>query len=225
MVGAGDRAAVIETTSHGLALDRVGGDRLRRRDPHQPDPRAPRAPRHVGGLPRRQAARSSSGSPRRGGRRPSRASRAAGRDRHRQRRRSVGRRFIGVDPGGGRPGPDLRHGPGGRRPRDRGSRRTRGGLRVAYDAPSGAATLDLQLAGRFNVHNALAVVALGEAVGLDPAAVRDGLAAVAARPGPDGADRRSASRSGSSSTTPTARRRSRPCSTCSPRSPRPRAAA
>ena len=36
----------------------------------------------------------------------------------------------------------------------------------------GAATVDLQLVGRFNVHNALAVVALGEAVGLDPAAVR-----------------------------------------------------
>jgi UDP-N-acetylmuramoyl-L-alanyl-D-glutamate--2,6-diaminopimelate ligase len=52
-------------------------------------------------------------------------------------------------------------------------------LRVAYAAPSGAATLDLQLVGRFNVHNALAVVALGEAVGLDPAQVRDGLASLA----------------------------------------------
>ena len=31
-------------------------DRLRRRDPDQPDPRASRAPRHVGGVPRRQAA-------------------------------------------------------------------------------------------------------------------------------------------------------------------------
>jgi UDP-N-acetylmuramoyl-L-alanyl-D-glutamate--2,6-diaminopimelate ligase len=56
-------------------------------------------------------------------------------------------------------------------------------LRVAYDAPSGAAVLDLQLVGRFNVHNALAVVALGEAVGLDPAAVRDGLASLAVVPG------------------------------------------
>ena len=57
------------------------------------------------------------------------------------------------------------------------------GLRVAYDAPSGAATLELQLAGRFNVHNALAVVALGEAVGLDAAAVRAGLASVELVPG------------------------------------------
>jgi UDP-N-acetylmuramoyl-L-alanyl-D-glutamate--2,6-diaminopimelate ligase len=56
-------------------------------------------------------------------------------------------------------------------------------LRIAYDAPSGSATVDLHLVGRFNVHNALAVVALGEAVGLDPTAVRDGLASVPVVPG------------------------------------------
>jgi UDP-N-acetylmuramyl-tripeptide synthetase len=56
-------------------------------------------------------------------------------------------------------------------------------LRVAYDAPSGAATLELRLAGRFNIHNALAVVALGEAIGLDAAAVRHGLASVELVPG------------------------------------------
>jgi UDP-N-acetylmuramoyl-L-alanyl-D-glutamate--2,6-diaminopimelate ligase len=56
-------------------------------------------------------------------------------------------------------------------------------LRVAYDAPSGAATLELRLVGRFNVQNALAVVALGEAVGLDPAAVRHGLASLEVVPG------------------------------------------
>jgi UDP-N-acetylmuramoyl-L-alanyl-D-glutamate--2,6-diaminopimelate ligase len=56
-------------------------------------------------------------------------------------------------------------------------------LRIAFDAPSGSATVDLRLVGRFNVHNALAVVALGEAVGLDPAAVRDGLAGVQVVPG------------------------------------------
>ncbi len=59
----------------------------------------------------------------------------------------------------------------------------RHGLRVAYDAPSGGATLELRLAGRFNVHNALAVVALGEAIGLDPATVRRGLASVERVPG------------------------------------------
>jgi UDP-N-acetylmuramoyl-L-alanyl-D-glutamate--2,6-diaminopimelate ligase len=56
-------------------------------------------------------------------------------------------------------------------------------LRIAYDAPSGQATVDLQLVGRFNVHNALAVIALGEGIGLDPASVRDGLAAVPVVPG------------------------------------------
>jgi len=56
-------------------------------------------------------------------------------------------------------------------------------LRIAYDAPSGSATVDLQLVGRFNVHNALAVVALGEGIGLDPSAVRDGLAGLPVVPG------------------------------------------
>jgi UDP-N-acetylmuramoyl-L-alanyl-D-glutamate--2,6-diaminopimelate ligase len=56
-------------------------------------------------------------------------------------------------------------------------------LRVRYVAPSGAAALELRLAGRFNVHNALAVVALGEALGLDPAAVRTGLESVEGVPG------------------------------------------
>jgi UDP-N-acetylmuramoyl-L-alanyl-D-glutamate--2,6-diaminopimelate ligase len=56
-------------------------------------------------------------------------------------------------------------------------------LRVAYAAPSGSSRLELRLAGRFNVHNALAVVALGEALGLDPASVRAGLESVEGVPG------------------------------------------
>ncbi len=56
-------------------------------------------------------------------------------------------------------------------------------LRMAYDAPSGPGELSLRLAGRFNVHNALAVVALCEGLGLDPAAVRAGLEAVTGVPG------------------------------------------
>ncbi len=56
-------------------------------------------------------------------------------------------------------------------------------LRVGYTAASGAATLELQLAGRFNVHNALAVVALGEILELEPAAVRTGLAGLTGVPG------------------------------------------
>jgi UDP-N-acetylmuramoyl-L-alanyl-D-glutamate--2,6-diaminopimelate ligase len=57
------------------------------------------------------------------------------------------------------------------------------GLRIGLVAPSGEASLALRLAGRFNVHNALAVVALGEALGLDPGAVRSGLESVSGVPG------------------------------------------
>ena len=56
-------------------------------------------------------------------------------------------------------------------------------LRIALLAPSGEARLELRLAGRFNVHNALAVVALGEAWGLDPEAVRSGLESLTGVPG------------------------------------------
>ena len=56
-------------------------------------------------------------------------------------------------------------------------------LRIRYAARSGAASLTLRLAGRFNVHNALAVVALGDGLGLDPAAVRAGLEGVRGVPG------------------------------------------
>jgi UDP-N-acetylmuramoyl-L-alanyl-D-glutamate--2,6-diaminopimelate ligase len=56
-------------------------------------------------------------------------------------------------------------------------------LRIAFVAPSGERHLELRLAGRFNVHNALAVVALGEGLGLDPAAVAAALEAVPGVPG------------------------------------------
>jgi UDP-N-acetylmuramoyl-L-alanyl-D-glutamate--2,6-diaminopimelate ligase len=56
-------------------------------------------------------------------------------------------------------------------------------LTMAYETPSGAARLALRLVGRFNVHNALAVVALGEAWALDAAAVRAGLESVDGVPG------------------------------------------
>ena len=56
-------------------------------------------------------------------------------------------------------------------------------LRVEFTAPGGAAEVDLRLAGRFNVHNALAVVALGEMLRLDPAAVRRGLEGLSGVPG------------------------------------------
>ncbi len=57
------------------------------------------------------------------------------------------------------------------------------GLRFGFTAPSGAGRLQLHLAGRFNVHNALAVLALGEAWELDSDAVQEGLRGVQHVPG------------------------------------------
>jgi UDP-N-acetylmuramoyl-L-alanyl-D-glutamate--2,6-diaminopimelate ligase len=60
------------------------------------------------------------------------------------------------------------------------------GLEIDVAAPTttGAdGTLHVALAGRFNAHNALAVVALGVAMDLDPAAVRAGIASVDRVPG------------------------------------------
>lgn len=60
---------------------------------------------------------------------------------------------------------------------------TAGRLTVEYRAPAGPGRLALRLAGRFNVHNGLAVVALGDALGLDPEGVRAGLERVDRIPG------------------------------------------
>lgn len=57
------------------------------------------------------------------------------------------------------------------------------GVHADIVTPSGAAGIDLRLAGRFNVHNALAVVALGDALGLDPEGVRAGLTSLEVVPG------------------------------------------
>ena len=56
-------------------------------------------------------------------------------------------------------------------------------LRVAVAAPNWTGQVDLRLAGRFNVHNALAVIALGVGWDLDLDAVLHGLQAVASVPG------------------------------------------
>jgi UDP-N-acetylmuramoyl-L-alanyl-D-glutamate--2,6-diaminopimelate ligase len=48
-------------------------------------------------------------------------------------------------------------------------------LHVTWDGPSGRRRAALQLAGRFNAYNALAAAALGEAIGLDPEAVVRGV--------------------------------------------------
>jgi UDP-N-acetylmuramoyl-L-alanyl-D-glutamate--2,6-diaminopimelate ligase len=57
------------------------------------------------------------------------------------------------------------------------------GLHATIETPDGPAELHLRLAGRFNVHNALAVVALGSVLGLDADAVRGGIAGLDHVPG------------------------------------------
>jgi UDP-N-acetylmuramoyl-L-alanyl-D-glutamate--2,6-diaminopimelate ligase len=57
------------------------------------------------------------------------------------------------------------------------------GLHADVQAPRGPTTVDLRLAGRFNIRNALAVVAIGEVLGLDRDRVREGLAGLELVPG------------------------------------------
>ncbi len=179
MAGAGDRAAVVETTSHGLALHRV--DEIAYDVAILTNLTHEHLELHGSWEAYRDAKLSLF--ERLGGRRPAkehalvwpRAGIVNLDD------PSAGA-FIGVTQEAGArvvtygtdPGADVRA--------SRVEEDARG-LRVAYVAPSGAATLELRLAGRFNVHNALAIVALGEAVGLDAAAVRRGLASVERVPG------------------------------------------
>ena len=155
MVDAGDDTVVLETTSHGLALDRVGGVAydvaILTNVTHE------HLELHGTWEAYRDAklslfARLARGNPRAHG--------------HRQPRRPVGRRVHrrgrAAAPGSS---PTARtRPPTSGRPGQRGCR----GLHAAIETPDGPAELDLRLAGRFNVHNALAVVALGEALGPRP---------------------------------------------------------
>jgi UDP-N-acetylmuramoyl-L-alanyl-D-glutamate--2,6-diaminopimelate ligase len=182
MVVAGDTAAVIESTSHGLALERVGSIAydiaILTNLTHE----------HLEFHGSFEAYRDAKLSlfERLGSGRAARALKSSG---HAWPRTGIvnlddpsAGRFIGVTQEAGArvltygtdPAADVRA--------SRVEEDVRG-LRIAYAAPSGHGTLTLQLAGRFNVHNALAVVALGEAVGLDPAAVRMGLDGLTAVPG------------------------------------------
>ncbi|HET7678492.1 MAG TPA: UDP-N-acetylmuramoyl-L-alanyl-D-glutamate--2,6-diaminopimelate ligase [Candidatus Limnocylindrales bacterium] len=56
-------------------------------------------------------------------------------------------------------------------------------LRMQVRTRRWQAPLELRLAGRFNAHNALAALSVGEALGLEPAAMRAGLEGLAGVPG------------------------------------------
>lgn len=57
------------------------------------------------------------------------------------------------------------------------------GLHVAYELEGRASVVRLRLTGHFNAHNALAVVALGHAIGVNGEAVRTGLEGLSGVPG------------------------------------------
>jgi UDP-N-acetylmuramoyl-L-alanyl-D-glutamate--2,6-diaminopimelate ligase len=57
------------------------------------------------------------------------------------------------------------------------------GLHADVETARGNERLDLRLGGRFNVHNALAVVGLGQVLDLDPERIRAGLASLDVVPG------------------------------------------
>lgn len=57
------------------------------------------------------------------------------------------------------------------------------GHRAIVRTPRWEAPVEVRLPGRFNVANALAAIATGEALGLDPEGIRAGIAALAAVPG------------------------------------------
>jgi UDP-N-acetylmuramoyl-L-alanyl-D-glutamate--2,6-diaminopimelate ligase len=182
MADAGDAAAIIETTSHGLALERVAGIA------YDAAVFTNLSHEHLelhGSFEAYRAAKLSLFE-RLAERRPAKTGAGAGLAWPRlaviNRDDSSADLFVAVSREAGarvltygaEPGADVR---AGRIEED--ARR----LSVAYDAPSGPARLSLRLAGRFNAHNALAVVALGEGLGLDPVAVRAGIEGVSGVPG------------------------------------------
>ena len=182
MADGGDAAAIIETTSHGLALERVAGIA------YDAAVFTNLSHEHLelhGSFEAYRAAKLSLFE-RLAERRPAKTGAGAGlawprvavingddssADLFVAVSREAGARVLTY---GAEPGADVR---AGRIEED--ARR----LSVAYDAPSGPARLSLRLAGRFNAHNALAVVALGEGLGLDPVAVRAGIEGVSGVPG------------------------------------------
>jgi UDP-N-acetylmuramoyl-L-alanyl-D-glutamate--2,6-diaminopimelate ligase len=181
MADAGDRAAVLETTSHGLALDRVRGvaydaailtnlthEHLELHGSYEAYRAAKLRLFEALGPSGRPVARSEPPAwPRVG---------IVNRDDpswswFADATRSAGARLLTY---GTEPDADLR----ALAVDEDGDR-----LRIQFRSSAGDGRLALQLAGRFNVHNALAVVALGEALGLDPERVRSGLEDVRAIPG------------------------------------------
>jgi UDP-N-acetylmuramoyl-L-alanyl-D-glutamate--2,6-diaminopimelate ligase len=177
MVGSGNRAAVIETTSHGLAAERVGGvaydAAMFTNLSHE----------HLDFHGTFEAYRAAKLSlfERLAGPRPTGPD-----DRPRlgvinvddpaapmfaETTRAAGARLVGYGLGSAA------------EVRATSIAETADGLRVDVAAPGWSGPIELHLAGRHNAYNALAAVALGIGWDLDPEAIRAGLEAVAGVPG------------------------------------------
>jgi UDP-N-acetylmuramoyl-L-alanyl-D-glutamate--2,6-diaminopimelate ligase len=180
MVAAGDRAAVVETTSHGLALGRVNGVRydiavftnlshehLELHGTFEAYLAAKRSLFERLAVDERNPAKSVPGWARTGIVNIDDAAAASFVDAV----RGAGARLLTY---GRDASADLRL----VEVRDDGRR-----LRIAWDGPSGRQAAALRLAGTFNAFNALAAAAVGTAIDLDPDAVVAGLEALTHVPG------------------------------------------
>ena len=180
MVAAGDRAAVVETTSHGLALGRVNGVRydlavftnlshehLELHGTFEAYRAAKRSLFERLAIDERNPTKAVPGWPRTGIVNLDDAAAAT----FVEATREAGARLLtyGRDPSADFRLTDVE---------DDGRR-----LRVSWDGPAGRDAAALQLAGRFNAYNALAAAATGAAIGLEPEAVVAGLEGLANVPG------------------------------------------
>jgi UDP-N-acetylmuramoyl-L-alanyl-D-glutamate--2,6-diaminopimelate ligase len=175
MVQAGDRVAVVETTSHGLTLERVGGIA------YDVAILTNLSPEHLelhGSMEAYRAAKLSLFE-RLARRRPTKTWPRTGivnRDDAAAAlfeavTREAGARLVtyGTDSSADVRATRVGEGPGG--------------LVIDVVTPNWSAQLPIRMAGRFNAHNALAVVALGEALELDHDAILQGLRDFAGVPG------------------------------------------
>jgi UDP-N-acetylmuramoyl-L-alanyl-D-glutamate--2,6-diaminopimelate ligase len=180
MVAAGDDAAIIETTSHGLALDRVAAigydvailtnlshEHLELHGTFEAYRAAKRSLFERLALSSSNPPKAAVAWPRTGIVNVDDSSAPVFADATRQ----AGARLVTY---GRAPGADVRL-------LDIGHAEE--GTRVAYRSGGADTEILLRLRGAFNAWNALAVVGLGIAIGLDPAAVRAGLESATAVPG------------------------------------------
>jgi UDP-N-acetylmuramoyl-L-alanyl-D-glutamate--2,6-diaminopimelate ligase len=187
MVSAGDRAAVVETTSHGLALERVNGVRydvailtnvthehLELHGSWEAYRDAKRSLFDRLAISAENPAKRSPGWPRTGIVNAQDASAEV----FVEATRRAGARVITYSSNRSRRPADVVATNRIVMPFELG-----GGERLAYLTPRTTGELRTRLVGAFNVDNLLAVLALGEALDLDPERVREGLESVAQIPG------------------------------------------